>query len=352
VVCYKNFPMLQGLHEAVLWESEQEDTVRCHLCAHRCVIRSGQVGICRVRLNVAGRLYSRVYGMATSLAVDPIEKKPLFHFHPGASALSIATVGCNFGCLHCQNHSISHWPDLSDPRRPVAGRFVAPQEVVRAAQESGSLVIAYTYTEPTVYMEYALDTCRLARQQGMRNVFVTNGYMTEEAVELIAPHLDAANVDLKGMDDAMLRREVKAESAPVLRTIADLHRRGVWVEVTTLVIPGSNDDDLQLEAIAAFIAGLDASIPWHVSRFHPMHQLLDRPPTPIRTLHRAREIGQAAGLHFVYTGNLPGDDGESTRCPGCGDEVIRRRGFSLLQVNLQDGRCGSCGTVVAGRGLP
>jgi pyruvate formate lyase activating enzyme len=343
---------LEGLHPALLWERERDDTVRCGLCAHRCEVKPGQVGICEVRRNVGGTLYTRVYGMAISLAVDPVEKKPLFHFHPGARALSIATVGCNFSCMHCQNNSISHWPRGRDPAAPVTGTFVPPEAVVRAALESGSEVIAYTYTEPTVYMEYALDTCRLADAQGIKNVFVTNGYMTAEAVELIAPHLHAANVDLKGTDDRMLKREVKAECGPVMRTIEDLHRRGIWVEVTTLVIPGSNDDDDQLQQIAGFIAGLSPDIPWHVSRFHPTYKRRDRPATPTETLHRALEIGRAAGLRYVFAGNLWGDDSESTHCPGCGQTVIQRRGFSLGRVRMEGGRCDACGATIAGRGMP
>jgi pyruvate formate lyase activating enzyme len=342
----------ERLHPAVLWREGKRGAVHCDLCAHRCEIKVGGVGICEVRRNVDGGLYTRVYGMTTSLAVDPIEKKPLFHFHPGAGALSIATVGCNFACQHCQNSSISQWPRENDPGLPVPGRFVAPEQVVEAAVETGCEVIAYTYTEPTVYMEYALDTCRAAVARGIKNIFVTNGYMTGEAVELLAPFLHGANVDLKGTDDRMLRREVKAESGPVMRTIEDLHRRGIWVEVTTLVIPGSNDDETQLRGIAGFIADLDVDIPWHVSRFHPTYRRLDRPSTPPDTLHRARRIGEEAGLRYVYTGNLWGDGGESTSCPACGQVVLKRRGFSLLAVHTKDGACAECGQAIAGRGLP
>ena len=354
-VCYKIVARdmtPKTLHPALLWEPRQNNSVVCNLCAHRCVVRPGKQGICRVRRNVDGTLYTRVYGMATGLAVDPVEKKPLFHFHPGAGALSIATVGCNFGCQHCQNCSISHWPRDRDPDARVPGTYTPPERVVEAALETGCALIAYTYTEPTIYMEYALDTARLAAAQGIKNVFVTNGYLTPEAVELIAPFLDGANVDLKGLDDRMLKREVKAESGPVLRTIEDLHRRGIWIEVTTLVIPGSNDDDEQLQSIARFIAKVSPDIPWHVSRFHPTYRRTDRPATPPETLRRARRIGEAAGLRYVYTGNLWGDDGESTRCPGCGEIVIQRRGFSLLAVDVRGGACVHCGEAIAGRGLP
>jgi pyruvate formate lyase activating enzyme len=341
----------RGLHPAVLWDRLDGGAVQCNLCAHRCEIRPGKLGTCQVRRNVDGELYSRVYGMSTGMGVDPIEKKPLFHFHPGAGALSIATVGCNFSCQHCQNCSISQWARERGPEAPVPGQYTTPEQVVSAARRSGCEIIAYTYSEPTIFLEYALDTARLAAEQGLKNVFVTNGYMTAEAVELVAPVLHGANVDLKGSDDSMLKRETKAESGPVRRTIEDLYRRGIWVEVTTLVIPGSNDDDQQLRQIAGFIAGLDPNIPWHVSRFHPTYKRLDRPATPAETLHRAVQIGDEAGLHHVYTGNLWGDDRESTRCPGCGQIVIQRHGYSLGRVAISGGRC-SCGTRIAGRGLP
>ena len=340
------------LHPAILWEPLSGGKVRCDLCAHRCEIASGQLGICHVRRNVGGELFSRVYGMSTGLAVDPVEKKPLFHFHPGAGSLSLATVGCNFGCQHCQNCTISHWPRGRAADEPVPGRRMAPELVVDAALAQGCEVIAYTYTEPTVYLEWALDCARLAARQGLKNIFVTNGYMTAEAVKLVAPYLHGANVDLKGLDDDMLRREVKAESGPVLRTIRDLHQRGIWVEVTTLVIPGSNDDDAQLSGIARFLAELDRDIPWHVSRFHPTYQRTDRLATPEQTLHRAAALGAEAGLRYVYCGNVWGDQGESTRCPSCGATAIQRRGFSLQGIAMTDGACDTCGLQFPGRGLP
>ena len=342
----------QHLHPALLWEALSDGKVRCDLCAHRCEISPGQLGICHVRRNLDGALFSRVYGMCTGLAVDPIEKKPLFHFHPGTSSLSLATVGCNFGCQHCQNCTISHWPRGRAADEPVPGQPMSPEVVVEAALAQGCEVIAYTYTEPTIYFEWALDCARLAARRGLKNIFVTNGYMTAEAVELMAPFLHGANVDLKGLDDTMLRREVKAESGPVLRTIEDLHRRGIWVEVTTLVIPGSNDDDEQLSGIARFVAHIDRDIPWHVSRFRPTYQRTDRPATPEETLHRAATRGAEAGLRFVYCGNLWGDDSESTRCPSCETTVIQRRGFSLQKIAVTDGTCDACGLKLPGRGLP
>ncbi len=343
---------MPDLHPALLWEALTDRRVRCDLCAHHCEIAPGQLGICHVRRNVDGELFSRVYGMTTSMAVDPIEKKPLFHFRPGARTLSVATVGCNLGCQHCQNCSISHWPRGRAPDEEVPGRYTSPEDVVGAARARRCEVIAYTYSEPTIYLEWALDCARLAAAQGLKNIFVTNGYMTAEAVELVAPYLHAANVDLKGLDDEMLRREIKGESGPVLRTIRDLHARGIWVEVTTLVIPGSNDDEPQLRGIARFMADLDPNIPWHVSRFRPTYQRTDRPPTPEQTLHRAVQIGQEEGLRHVYCGNVWGDDHESTRCPGCGRTVIRRHGYSLSGVHMTDGACAACGEQISGVDLP
>ncbi len=342
----------RDLHPALLWQALPDGKVRCDLCAHRCEIAPGKLGICRVRRNMEGALFSRVYGRAVSLAVDPIEKKPLFHFHPGAESLSVATVGCNLGCEHCQNNSISHWPWERDADEPVPGRYTRPEDMVDAALAHGCQVVAYTYTEPTVYLEWALDCAALAARNGLKNIFVTNGYMTAEAVELMAPHLHAANVDLKGLDDSVLRREVKGESGPVLRTIEDLHRRGIWVEVTTLVIPGSNDDDEQLGGIARFLADLDPDIPWHVSRFRPMYHRTDRPATSEGILHRAAALGEQAGLKHVYCGNVWGDDRESTICPSCGATVITRRGFALQEVALTNGTCDICGAKIAGRGMP
>ncbi len=346
--------MNDGLYPALLWEPLDDGSVRCNLCAHRCKIRVEAQGICSVRVNVGGALFSRVYGMSTGMAVDPIEKKPLFHFHPGSSSLSLATVGCNLGCQHCQNASISQWPRGRRAEEAVPGKFTSAEEVVQAALDRRCEVIAYTYTEPTIYLEWALDCARLAAGRGLKNIFVTNGYMTAEAVELAAPFLHAANVDLKGLNDGILGREVKGTSGPVLRTIQDLHSRGIWVEITTLVIPGSNDDEEQLRGIARFIADVDPNIPWHVSRFRPTYQRTDRIPTPEATLHRAAEIGAEEGLLYIYCGNLWGDDRESTRCPNrqCGGVVIQRQGFSLGGVAMKEGACGACGTLIPGRGMP
>ncbi len=333
--------------EALLYERLDEKKVRCHLCNHRCVIDPGKRGLCRVRENREGVLESLVYGRLIARHVDPVEKKPLFHFLPGTLSYSIATVGCNFRCRFCQNADIAQYP--ADHRGAIAGSPTAPEEVVAAARATGCRSIAYTYTEPTVFFEFALETCRMARDSGLRNIFVTNGYMSREAVDRIAPVLDAANVDLKAFNDRFYREICGARLAGVLDTLGYLRERGIFLEVTTLLIPGLNDDPGELEKLAGFLVNaLGPDTPWHVSRFHPTYRLTDRPPTPVSTLQRAREIGLAAGLRYVYTGNVPGDAGGNTLCPQCGELVIERWGFQVNRIRMEKGRCASCGAGIAG----
>jgi pyruvate formate lyase activating enzyme len=334
------------MKEAVLYERLEEGKVRCFLCAHRCKIRPGERGICAVRENRDGTLVSLVYGRAVSMNVDPIEKKPLFHFLPGSRSFSVATAGCNFRCEHCQNYTISQLPrerkDVSIP-----GEEVGAAEVVRRASEDRCQSIAYTYTEPTIFMEYALDIARLARGKGLRNVFVSNGFMTPESVRLIAPYLDGNNIDLKG-DDEFYRKICKARLSPVLETIRLMKELGVWVEVTTLIIPGLNDAEESVRDIARFLVSVDPAIPWHVTQFYPTYKLTDRPRTPVETLKRAREVGMEAGLQYVYEGNIPGEGRESTYCPGCGELLVMRTGFRVEAVRLRDGACPSCGRLQPG----
>ncbi|KIH76829.1 pyruvate formate lyase activating enzyme [Geoalkalibacter ferrihydriticus] len=338
------------MKEAMFWEKAEEQRVRCGLCRFRCLIVEGQRGICGVRENRGGVLYTLVYGQSVAENSDPIEKKPLFHFHPGSLSFSVATVGCNFRCLHCQNYQISQVP--RDYRQALAGHPLSPQDIVRRARESGCRSIAYTYTEPTIFFEYAYDTAVLAHREGLKNVFVTNGYTTPEALGAIAPFLDAANVDLKGFSEQFYREVVGATLDGVLETLREYHRLGIWLEVTTLLIPGRNDRAGELRKLAAFIADeLGADTPWHVTAFYPTYKLMDVPPTPPETLHKARKIGHEAGLRYVYTGNIPGEQGESTFCPGCGDRVIERRGFRLGRMSLEQGRCKACATLIAGVGL-
>ena len=324
------------------------DAVRCVACAHRCLMRPGRAGICRVRGNCDGRLVTEVYAQAVAANADPIEKKPLFHVHPGSVAFSIATRGCNFHCLHCQNWTISQ---AERDGRTVPAFHLPPEAVVAAALAAGSRSIAYTYTEPTVFIEYVVDTARLAAQAGLANVLVTNGYQTPEALDVLAPLIQAANVDLKSFDDRFYRRILGARLAPVLATLVGMRRRGIWLEVTTLLIPGLNDDPDELSTLAKWIVTeLGAETPWHVSRFFPTYRLTDLDPTPESTIRRAVEVGRAAGLRHVYSGNLVDGD-EDTRCAECGETLIRRQGFEAARAALVDGLCGRCGHPLAGVGL-
>ncbi|MDO3376720.1 AmmeMemoRadiSam system radical SAM enzyme [Geoalkalibacter halelectricus] len=338
------------MKEAMFWEKAGDHQVRCGLCRFRCLIAEGRRGVCGVRENRAGILYTLVYGRSVAENVDPIEKKPLFHFHPGSLSYSVATVGCNFRCLHCQNHQISQV--AHDSGVELTGHPLPPAEIVRRAKQSGCRSIAYTYTEPTIFFEYAYDTAVLARREGIKNVFVTNGYTTAQALAAIAPYLDGANVDLKGFSENFYREVVGATLAGVLDTLKEYRRLGIWIEVTTLLIPGRNDQPGELRKLANFIAKeLGVDTPWHVTAFYPTYKLTDAPPTPAQTLRLARKIGLEAGLRYVYTGNIPGEQGESTFCSGCGELLFERRGFRLGRMNLNEGRCRSCATPVAGVGL-
>ena len=344
------------MKEAMLYEKTVDDRVRCAVCAHRCTIKPGQRGICAVRENREGTLYSLVYGLAISQAVDPVEKKPLFHFYPGSAAFSVAAVGCNFRCTFCQNADISQLPR---ERGRIIGRETSPESLVSTAKRYGCQSIAYTYTEPTVWFEYTYDTAILARQAGIANIYVTDGYMTPEVIDAFRDAgddqgslLDAANVDLKAFRDEFYRKQCGARLQPVLDSLKRMKEQGVWVEVTTLVIPGLNDSEEELRDIAQFIAEeLGPETPWHISRFHPTYKLTDRPRTPIQTLNRARQIGLAVGLRYVYEGNVPGSDGENTYCYHCGKQIIQRFGFTIGSKHIRDGKCGRCGTAIDGIGL-
>jgi pyruvate formate lyase activating enzyme len=338
-----------NLHPAKFWEGVADGKVRCNLCRFHCMIAAGRRGRCGVRENRDGALFTLVYGQSIAENVDPIEKKPLYHFHPGSSSLSIATVGCNFRCLHCQNYQISQWPH---ERTGIPGTELSPKEVVRHAVASGSASIAYTYTEPTIFFEYAYDTAVEARAAGIKNVFVTNGYTTTEALESIAPYLDAANVDLKGFSNKAYREVTGASLDGVLDCLRDYRRLGIWLEVTTLVIPGHNDSEYELRQIALFIAEeLGRDVPWHLSAFYPTYKMLDRPPTPTATLSLARDLGRRAGLEYVYLGNVDGVGSGDTLCPGCGQTVIHRQRLQFLDADLTDNRCNHCKYRIAGIGL-
>jgi len=332
-------------HEALLYEKDDRNRTTCGLCAHRCRIEPGRRGLCGVRENREGALYSLVWGMVIAENVDPIEKKPLFHVLPGSRSFSIATAGCNFRCSFCQNHEISQMPR---ERNRIVGRERSPAQIVERALASGSRSISYTYTEPTVYFEFALETAQIAAERGIRNVFVTNGYMTPAMLDLIAPSLDAANVDLKSFRDDFYRGQCGARLQPVLDSLRKMKDLGIWVEVTTLLIPSLNDSEEELGELASFIASLGKETPWHISRFHPQYRMMETPPTPAASIHRAAEIGRAAGLRYVYSGNIPGDPGENTFCSNCGRLLIGRCGFTIERMELAGSACPGCKTPLDG----
>ncbi len=338
----------QQLKTAVLWEKSGTDNrVRCNLCNWRCVIDAGRLGRCSVRKNIDGVLYSLTYDRVCSANPDPIEKKPLFHFQPGSSSFSIATMGCNFRCVFCQNWQISQ---AAIETGGIEGRSISPQQIVAAAVGSGCSSIAYTYTEPTIFMELCADCGRLAREKGLTNVFVSNGFMTTEAIDFAAEWLDGINVDLKAFSEKYYRELCKARLQPVLDTISYIAKQtNIWLEITTLIVPGQNDSDEELKRLAEFIvtqAGAD--VPWHISRFYPQYKYRDSGPTPVATLERAYEIGKQAGLHYVYLGNVPGSKAESTFCYNCGRLLIERTGYRVAANNIKDSACPDCGTKVAG----
>jgi pyruvate formate lyase activating enzyme len=332
---------------SVLAEPQPDGSIRCGVCAHRCLVRPGRQGICGVRENRDGRLWCHAYGAVAAAHLDPIEKKPLFHVDPGSLAYSISTTGCPFHCVFCQNWEIAQAPRLG---LDIPMRRMPAEQVVETAVAAGARSIAYTYVEPTVFLEYALDIGRLARQAGLRNLFITDGYATPEAVDLLAGVLDAANVDLKSFDDAFYRRLCGARLAHVLEAIEAMYRAGIWLELTTLVIPGHNDGDDELRAIARWIVErLGPGTPWHISRFHPAFRMPDVPPTPSATLRRAARIGQEAGLRYVYVGNAPDLDLEDTRCTGCGTVLVERSGYRSRSSVGPDGACPRCGRRLEGR---
>ncbi len=337
------------MHEAMFYSPLSAEQVQCHLCHHFCTIDPGQRGLCRVRENSDGTLYALNFGKSISAAIDPIEKKPLFHLHPGSASFSIATVGCNFKCRHCQNWEIAQYPRMHAGAIP--GNEMSPEAVVSQAKQAGCTSISYTYTEPTIFFEYAYETAKLAKQAGLKNVFVTNGYTSAEALEAISPYLDAANVDLKAFSEDFYHKICGAKLRPVLDTIRLYRQLGIWLEVTTLIILGYNDSEEKLKEIADFIVNVGAEIPWHVTAFYPTYELRDAPRTSAKILHRARQIGIAAGLRYVYAGNIPGEGGENTYCYGCGELLVERFGYAIRENRIEQGCCQSCSVKVDGVGM-
>lgn len=329
------------MKEALLYEVRNGD-VECHVCARNCTVSEGRRGVCRVRENRGGTMRALTYGRVASRSADPVEKKPLYHFHPGTRVMSFGSAGCSFRCDFCQNYRIA-WSDPED----VGLREESPVEGVEAAEAAGCGGVAYTYNEPIVWLEHALEGCREAKDRGMYTAFVTNGNFTPESLDLVAPHLDAANVDVKAFGEQgeeFYRSTVSAELEPVLRRCEELYRRGVHLELTYLVVPGGNDDEESIRGFASWVREeLGPDVPVHFSRFRPMHRMRDAEATPVETMERAHEVATGEGLEFVYLGNVPGHRYDDTYCPDCGSTVIDRSGFSVARTDLDDGACGECG---------
>ncbi len=329
------------MHKAMLYEELSDGRVHCYLCAHYCTIPKGKKGICHVRQNTSGTLNTLVYGRTIAHNIDPIEKKPLYHFHPGSSSYSIATPGCNFRCDWCQNADISQMPREHDI---IMGREAKPEDIVIAARSGECRSIAYTYTEPTVFFEYTLDTSKLAHDAGIANVYVSNGYMTKEMLDIYHPYLDAINIDLKAFSEETYKKHIGAKLQPVLESLKTIKQYGIHLEVTTLIIPTINDDPSEIRDLAQFIAEeLGVETPWHISRFHPMYKMPDVPPTAPETLLTAREIGKELGLRFIYLGNISGYNGSNTVCYSCGNLIVERLGYRIRIHGLNDSKCNLCG---------
>ena len=331
------------MREALLYQKLARSKVQCNTCQWRCKIVPGKSGVCKMYRNVDGTLHSLNYAEVSSAAVDPIEKKPLFHFYPGSMVFSLGTWGCNFHCRGCQNWQIA-CTDASVIER--GSRTISAEDSVKLAEREGCQGIAWTYNEPAVWFDYTLDSAKLAKEHNLYTVYVTNGYISKEALDMIGPYLDGYCVDVKGFSDKLYRDLAKVSNWRGILDMAERakHKWGMHIEVVTNIIPSMNDDDEQLEGLAAWIRdSLGELTPWHVTRFYPQHEMLHLPPTPVTKLERAYEIGKAAGLKFVYTGNVPGHDGENTVCYSCGAKVIGRVGYSIDVAGLRESRCRSCG---------
>ncbi len=331
------------MKEAMFWKPLEGTVVQCLLCPRECRIADGKKGSCRVRKNIGGTLYSLNYGRIVSTATDPVEKKPLFHFHPGSEILSIATVGCNFHCRFCQNWDISQ-SDI------ILGEEMTPQDVVDIALEKGIKLIAYTYTEPTIFFEFAYDTAKLAHEKGIKNVFVTNGYINPEPLKKIAPYLDAMNIDIKSLEDVFYQKLCGVKGVkPVLETIRLAYKLKMYIEITNLLIPGRNTSEKQIAELCRWVADLDKRIPLHFSRYFPAYKMTAG-PTPVKTLETAYKIGKVQGIEYVYIGNVP-DGKEDTYCPSCKTLLVERKGRPKPKQNLNKGECPKCGYNIYGAGF-
>ncbi len=337
------------MKEALLYQKLDNDKVQCNLCAHRCKINPGKSGICLIRENKEGVLYTKVYGKLIARHVDPIEKKPLYHYYPGSKAYSVATPGCNFRCRFCQNWEISQ---SVSGEMIGSGKMATPDQIVEHALKMDCKIIAYTYTEPTIFFEYSYDMAIKAYEYGMKNIYVSNGFMTYEMLDMIGPYLDGINVDLKAFRDETYRSIIGARLQPVLDNLKKIKQMGIWLEVTSLIIPGINDDPSEIKDMANFVANeLGVDVPWHISRFYPAYKMNNVPFTPADTIHRAKEIGMEAGLNFIYPGNLGSSADSNTVCPQCGYILIKRSYFQTVQNHIQNGTCPKCGAHIPGVGL-
>ena len=302
-----------------------------------------------MRVNKNGILYTKVYGRTIAQHIDPIEKKPLYHFYPGSKVYSIATPGCNFRCRFCQNWDISQ---ITNNDLLNQGYEATPEHIVSHAKQTGCTGIAYTYTEPTIFFEYSYDTARMAHQAGLKNVFVSNGYMTPEMLDKINPYLDAINIDLKAFKDETYRRIIGARLQPVLDSLKYVKKLGMWIEVTSLIIPGVNDDINEMQDMAQFIAKeLGVDVPWHISRFSPAYKMQNVPPTPLSTLQKAKNLGHENGLHYVYVGNVQSSQDMNTLCPHCGELLVQRSFFGTKINHIKEGRCPRCNMEISGIGM-
>lgn len=338
------------MYPAALWKRLRDGRVQCQLCAHYCRLGQDERGRCGVRQCRDGALFTLVHDRVAALNLDPVEKKPLYHFQPGTMTLSFGTMGCNLSCAFCQNFSLSQPPRQG---KPIVGDPVTPAELVQAAVRNGAASISYTYSEPTVFFELMTETAVLAHDQGLKNILVSNGFQSPQCLDALGPLIDAANIDLKAMDADFYEQVCGAKLSPVLANLAHMRRLGWWIEVTTLLIPGRNDAPEELRSLADFLVReLGAQTPWHISRFHPDFAMRDRPPTPLASLQQAYAIGRESGLAFVYVGNVPGNEHNGTICPGCGELLIDRSGFMVNAVRTVGGRCAHCGAQVPGVGLP
>ncbi|WP_294964733.1 AmmeMemoRadiSam system radical SAM enzyme [Sulfurimonas sp.] len=328
------------LEKAWLSRELKNTKIMCEACSQACVLSEGEYGICGVRKVENGELRLLVYGLVAAVNVDPVEKKPMFHFLPKTKTFSLGTVGCNLSCSFCQNHEISQYTKENDNK--ITGQELSSESIVDLAIKNNSSSVSYTYNEPIVFFEYTYDTAKLAHEKGLKNIYVTSGYETHKAIDLLTPYIDAMNIDIKSFSDEFYKEICGARLKPVLQTLKYAHEKGIWVEITTLLIPGKNDSDEEIRDIARFIASIDTSIPWHLSAFHPTYKMLDIPRTPESTLVRAYKIAQQAGLKYVYIGNVDNEDFESTYCANCKKRVINRSGNIGQFVNNELDENGVC----------